>query len=327
MDFLSFVHSALASGLVIVTPVLDDWASLERLAAALGALVEHLGPVSLVIVDDGSTEALDPARLAAAAQGLSQLRVIKLSCNLGHQRAIAIGLASIADDPDTDLVIVMDADGEDRPEDIPSLLERHRANPEAIIVAQRAERTEGLTFRILYAGYKTAFRVCSGVTIDFGNFCLVPARHLHRLIARPEIWNHLAATIIKSRAPIERVPTARGRRYTGESRMNLVSLVAHGLSGISVFATETFVRFLVVAFGLMALVGVTIATAIGIRMFTGLAIPGWATTVVGISFVIFLQLAALSAALTFVMLSNRLAAPVVVTVHGKSYIQSVSVIA
>lgn len=51
-------------------------------------------------------------------------------------------------------------------------------------------------------------------------------------------------------------------------------------------------RFLVVAFGMMALVGVIIATSIGIRMFTELAIPGWATTVVGISFVIFLQLAA-----------------------------------
>lgn len=312
--------------ITVVTPVLNDWESLERLLLALSELSGSIGLVSVVVIDDGSTELPDPARLAAAAGGLAGVELISLACNLGHQRAIAIGLAHLVGRAGIEIVIVMDCDGEDRPEDIPRLIARHDEKPGAVVVATRAERSEGPAFRTLYGVYKAAFRACTGISIDFGNFCLVPGVLLDRLIARPEIWNHLAATIIRSRAPIERVPSARGIRYTGQSRMNLVSLVAHGLSGISVFVTEAFVRLIVVAFAMILLFLVVIVGAAGVRLFTDLAIPGWATTVVGLSFVILLQLVTVALALTFVMMSNRLVAPVMPAVHGRHYVRTVEVL-
>ncbi|MBR0674289.1 glycosyltransferase [Neoroseomonas soli] len=313
--------------IAVVTPVLNDWASLEHLLAALGGVAPTIGEVSVLVVDDGSTEAAATDKLARLAAGLTGLEIIRLACNLGHQRAIAVGLAELARRDGLDIVVVMDADGEDRPEDIAALLREHEAHPEAIVVAMRAERSEDRTFKALYHVYKAVFRASTGVTIDFGNFCLIPAPLLTRLVARPEIWNHLAATVIRSRTPLRRLPTARGTRYAGRSTMNLVSLVTHGLSGISVFVSEVFVRFLGLSLVMVAACVGVIGTVSAIRIFTDLAIPGWATTVVGISLVMLLQLFTMTTALAFVMLSNRMAAPIMPALHAAYYIRSIDVVA
>lgn len=307
----------------VVTPVLNDWASLEHVLAALADLRGSIGAVSVLIVDDGSTAPPDMRSLAHIAPRLDGIEIIRLTCNLGHQRAIAVGLVELASRRDIDLAIVMDSDGEDRPADVMSLLREHQAHPQAIIVASRAERSEDRAFKALYIAYKAIFRASTGVTIDFGNFCLIPAPLLARLVSRPEIWNHLAATIIRSRTPFRRVPTVRGVRYAGSTTMNLVSLITHGLSGISVFVAEVFVRFLAASSVVVVLCVVAAAISVAMRLFTGLATPGWATTVVGISFVILLQLLTMMTALTFVMLSNRMAAPVIPALHARHYIASI----
>lgn len=309
--------------IAIVTPLLEDWPSLEQLLAELADLGGQGVEVSVVVVDDGSMTQGDTARLAALGERLAGLSIIRLACNLGHQRAIAVGLAEAARREDHDLVVVMDCDGEDRPADIMRLVAEHERDPGAIVVATRAERSEGLGFRLGYALYKAAFRASTGIAIDFGNFCLIPGALLPRLVARPELWNHLAATLIRSRTPLRRVPTARGRRYAGRSRMNLVSLVTHGLSAISVFVTEVFVRFLALTLTLVILIGGVIAVAIGLRVFTELAIPGWATNVVGLSLVALLQLATLMLALTCVMLASRTAAPIMPAESARHYIRRV----
>lgn len=313
--------------IAVVTPVLNDWDSLAHLLAALGEVAPSVGEVSVIVVDDGSTEAADTQALARAAEGLQGAEIIRLACNLGHQRAIAVGLAELARREGLDIVVVMDADGEDRPEDILALLREHEAHPEAIIVAARAERSEDRTFRVLYQLYKAIFRASTGVTIDFGNFCLIPAALLPRLVARPEVWNHLAATVIRSRTPLRRVPTARGTRYAGRTTMNLVSLVTHGLSGISVFVSEVFVRFLGLSLVMVALCVAASVVSVAMRLFTGLATPGWATTVVGTSLVILLQLFTMTTALAFVMLSNRMAAPVIPALHAAHYVRGIERIA
>ncbi|MGG5823252.1 hypothetical protein [Falsiroseomonas sp. HW251] len=131
---------------------------------------------------------------------------------------------------------------------------------------------------------------------------------------------------MRSRAPLVWAPTVRGLRYAGQSSMNLVGLVAHGLSAISVFVTEVFVRLLVLTLALLGVTGGVIAVAIGLRLFTDLAIPGWATTVVGLSLVVLLQLATPTLALTFVMLSSRAAAPIVPAEIARHYIRAFEVL-
>ncbi len=311
----------------IITPVLNDWVSLQALLAALGDMVALIGRPTVFVVDDCSTEPGDAAALTALGQRLGGLEVIRLACNLGHQRAIAVGLAEVARRGGFDLVVVMDADGEDRPEDLPRLLAAHLERPEAIIVATRAERSEGASFRLFYRAYNLVYRLCTGIVIDFGNFCLIPAPQLGRLVAHPEICNHLAASVFRSRSPIRRVPTSRGHRYAGASRMNIIALVAHGLSAISVFTTETFVRFLGLTALLVGAIMATVAASVGGRLLTAWALPGWATTVIGLALVMLLQILTLTLALTFVMLAGRGTAPVLPAEHSRYYIRAVEVLA
>src|SRR5262245_54611813 len=135
--------------LAIVTPVYDDWESfrelIRRLDVMAGAKPDTVFDV--IAVDDGSTEPLPGALLAdAAIAHLARVDVLRLACNLGHQRAIALGLVEVEARGTYEAVIVMDSDGEDRPEDIPMLLAALRAHPRRVIVARRARRSEGPVF-------------------------------------------------------------------------------------------------------------------------------------------------------------------------------------
>ncbi|GAA4249228.1 glycosyltransferase [Azospirillum formosense] len=310
----------------VVTPVLDDWRCFQSLVAAIDALAHRIGRVSVFAVDDGSAEPVDPDELVPVSRHLEQVAVIHLACNLGHQRAIAVGLAQVAAQGGFDMVIVADSDGEDQPEEFLSLIAQHDRQPGAVIVAQRHKRSEGYVFRRCYSTYKGLFRLLTGKVIDFGNFCLIPAGQLDRLLHMAELWNHLAATIVRSRVAIVKVPTVRGVRYAGRSRMNLVSLVTHGLSAISVFSDFLFVRLLLFC-GIAAVgAGALGAAALVIRMSTDLAVPGWATTVTGIAAVILFQAITLLGVATFMMLSNRSSAPVVPARQALHYVRKTVVI-
>jgi hypothetical protein len=149
------------------------------------------------------------------------------------------------------------------------------------------------------------FQLLTGRKIDFGNFCLLPMCALKKIIHVPEIWNHFAAAIARSRIPFAKVVTDRGIRYAGESRMRLLPLVVHGLSAISVYSEVFLARMLFACIGMLALLTTAIIGVLGIRFFTSLAVPGWATMAVGILTVLFMQTAVLMVVVTLVVLSGR----------------------
>jgi hypothetical protein len=248
------------------------------------------------------------------------VQVLRLAANLGHQRAIAVGLTEMARREDLDAVVVMDSDGEDRPEDIARLLEVARAQPGLIVMAQRAKRSESLTFRVAYRLYKLMFRSLTGRVIDFGNFSLLPMRAVRRLVHMPELWNNLAAAILRCRLPYRAVPTERGKRYAGVSRMNLPSLVIHGLSAMSVYTDVIFVRILAgaVAFAVLSLLGM--ATVVALRLFTDMWTPGWATTVVANLAVMMLLTVMMVIAAALMQLAGRSTRQVIPVVDAPSFI-------
>lgn len=311
-----------AAALAIVTPVFNDWESFGRLVRELDTVARELAlPVHVIAVDDGSTAELvenplggfTPAHLAA-------VEVLHLQANFGHQRAIVIGLAECVRRGTFAQVVVMDSDGEDAPAELPRLLDAARGAPGTVVVASRAKRSEGLSFRTAYWFYKHAFRVLTGRQIDFGNFCVLPQSAARRIVYSPEAWNHFAATLVKSRLPLVRVATARQGRYAGESRMSRVSLVVHGLSAISVFV-ETVITRLLVVFGLTALASLAAAaTAFALRFGTNLAIPGWATNVFGLSMLLFFQSATVLTLVLFSVLSSRSSVPFLAGAQASSLI-------
>jgi len=296
--------------LALVAPVYNDWTSLAHLIRALDRIFAASGhTLDLYAVNDGSSEDNLPGNLSDLS-AIRHIEIIHLRRNVGHQRAIAMGLVVVGQaypaDAAPDAVIVMDADGEDRPEAIPDLMAARAAQSRpTIVVARRAHRTETRVFRGFYKVYKQLFRGLVGFHIDFGNFCLLPFNDLDALIYDPNLWNHFAATLLRSKRPLTRLSIDRGRRYDGDSKMNFTGLVIHGLSALSVYFDIIITRILIgtAAASSVAVLGILIV--VGIVLFTDLAIPGWATSAVGFLIIIILQMLLFSGLSIFVLLYTR----------------------
>ncbi|HEX3414911.1 MAG TPA: hypothetical protein VHT21_00670, partial [Stellaceae bacterium] len=200
------------------------------------------------------------------------------------------------------------------------LLAASLKHPTHVVLARRAKRSESPAFRFWYFVYKLGFQLLSGQAINFGNYSLIPMAAVQRLVHMPELWNNLAACILRSRLPYTTVPTVRGSRYTGQSTMSLVSLVVHGLSVMSVHSDVIFVRALLVA-AFVASVSIAGIAAVTITRFaTDLAIPGWATTAAGNLLIILLQTVVIITAASLTMLAGRSNRPIIPIVDCAPYI-------
>lgn len=287
----------------MVIPLFNDWDALTLLLERIRQTV----PTSLrerlafLIVDDCS--ATDFVNLPA---GIGQsLSVLRLYRNVGHQKAIALGIAYLADMPEQCPTIVMDSDGEDQPEDMIKLVAESERKPGHIVFAHRAKRHEGLAFRAFYQVYKGLFQMLTGKVITFGNFSLIPSRLIRKLAHVSEIWNNYPGGIIRSRLPYTAIPIERGRRLAGESKMNFVSLIMHGLSAVSVLMDTTAVRIVLFCVIMVGASLLGIGVVLWIRLFTETTVPGWASFLVFSFFLLIIQALLISLLLVFIVLTYR----------------------
>ncbi|HWP41975.1 MAG TPA: glycosyltransferase [Blastocatellia bacterium] len=293
---------------IILIPVYNDWAALDMLFNALdAALAGSKLTADVLVVDDGSTVSYNEANQGEKAfDAIQSIEILELARNLGHQRAIAVGLAYIEDNKRCQAVIVMDADGEDDPKDVPRLIQAY--NDEArskVVFALRAKRSESLVFKIFYSLYRTIYYLLSGSKVRFGNFSIIPYQLLRRLVVVSEIWNHYAAGILKARIPYKEIPTNRSRRLDGRSSMSFVSLVLHGLGAISVHGDVVGVRALIATVLLIIISAIAISIVVVIRATTDLAIPGWASTLTASFFIILMQAVMVALLFAFMVLNSR----------------------
>lgn len=241
----------------ICIPIYNDWESARLLVNQLHSSAQsQTHQFNVVLVDDGSSQ--DPPELSSSfpPSPTVNVRIVRLRRNLGHQRAIVVGLAYIHRCIPCQGVIVMDGDGEDRPEDVFKLIDcAEREQLTKAVFARRIKRTESLVFRIFYFLFRVVHFFLIGKKVEVGNFSCLPHAHLGRLMVVSETWNHYAAAVVKARFPRVLTPIARGHRLDGKSKMNFVSLVMHGLSAISVFSDEVIVRLLVILGSLLTLSG------------------------------------------------------------------------
>ena len=307
----------------LVVPVFNDWVSCSRLLQDLDLVAASL-PVRIAVslVNDGSIETPDFSALPSLSN-LESVEIVHLSVNLGHQRAIAIGLCVAVEDNDCDAVLIMDADGEDSPHAIRTLLEAAAGKSNFCIVAKRRKRSENFTFRLSYLIYKCVFKLLTARQINFGNFSLLSRSYAQRLVRIPDLWNNLPAAILRSRLPIQFIPTDRAKRYAGESKMNFTSLVVHGLSGISVYADTIFVRMLLLTMGVAAVAAVSIAVVLTLRIFFPLyATPGWATTVSFGMIIILAQIFSVTLSSILMLLNNRVQRLIVPIADYRAYVEA-----
>ena len=294
-------------GVVILIPVFNDWESLFCLIPMIDAALSDGEQIArILVVDDGSTQEPEMNAKWGQFQAVERIDVLALRRNLGHQRAIAIGLAYIEAHFLPEAVVLMDGDGEDDPRDVVRLLEQLRLEGgRKIVFAERTRRSENWSFRIFYWLYRQAHYVLTGRGVRVGNFSAIPRRRLVSLVAVAELWNHYAAAAFRSRQPICLIPTKRAARLRGGSSMNFVSLVTHGLSAISVYSDIVGVRVLFFASGLAIASFCSIIAVIVIRLATNLAIPGWASYIAGIALILLVQAFMLASLFSFVILGGR----------------------
>jgi glycosyltransferase involved in cell wall biosynthesis len=304
--------------LVIVTPVYED---VEASSHLFGELQKELGTkVFVVVVDDGSVR--EPVNVASLkVVGLDGV-VIKLKRNVGHQRAIAIGLNYVADlMPNANEVVIMDSDGEDLPKSIPAMLASLTQSDVDMVVARRKSRVETLQFRAFYVVYKWLFKLLSGRTISFGNFMVLKPTAVKRMVAMQELWIHLAGCALCSKLRIATCPLDRGPRYAGLSKMNFVGLALHGFKALMVFAEDVLIRVGIACTIVAALSVVASAFAIGLKLFN-YATPGWFSVALGILLLVFLQTAALT--LMTLMLTGVVRGGLVANVAYSDFVEALT---
>lgn len=296
-----------SSTINVVIPLFNDWEALSLLLNRMRTVIEPsvLSRLAFLVVDDCS-----PQDYQTLPQGIGKsLSILRLYRNVGHQKAIALGLAYLADQPTLHPTIVMDADGEDQPEDIVQLVRASEQTPGKIVFAQRTKRRERLLFRVFYALYKAVFRLLTGKVITFGNFSLVPPTLLRKLAHVSEIWNNYPGGVIRSRLPYTAIPLERGKRLAGESKMNFVSLILHGLSTVSVLMDTTAVRIALfcVMMALASLVGIGIVFFV--RFFTDYGpkpgVPSWGSSLAFGFLMVIMQAFLISLLLVFIVLTYR----------------------
>ncbi len=274
------MSTAVPPVLWLVMPVYRDVQAFLKLREVVKQHVAGRLPVArtqLVVVDDSAGLDRDSPQLTA----LEDVQVITPPFNLGHQRALVFGLRTLADQiADDDLVVTLDSDGEDKPEDIPMLLAPLLAKAElkhTIVLARRTRRRESLAFKVMYFFFKILFRAFTGLIIRTGNFAAYRGWVARNILFHPHFDVCYSSSLLSLDLPVEFVPCERGPRYAGHSHMSYLRLLMHGIRMLMPFLDRIAVRSLV-GFSCMFCLGMALAAVVlGARVFGGIAIPAWAT--------------------------------------------------
>ncbi len=301
---------------IILCPLYQDEASFNIFAAEVEKEVAKIprNHFSFLVINDGT----DNLRLST----MLPLTLMHLHRNGGHQKAIAIGLAYAHQHLNFDHIIIMDCDGEDKPEDISQLLSAAKA-ADTIVVAQRAGRDKGKSFKMFYYLYKQIFFLLTGKRIAFGNFLLLSKKQTEKIVHYSEMWNHLAGAIIKSKLPYSSVNLSRGKRYADYSKMNFTTLLLHALGAIGVFIEVVASRLLIFSFFMVFISVVAILIILFIKLFTTLGIPGWATTALSSMIIVLLQSFLLSLFTLFLYLSFQGQRKFIPALHYEDYVRTI----
>ena len=226
---------------IILIPLFNDWKSVTKLLNEIDFQINSWDAiVSVVIVNDASTE--DRQGLEFNFKKIKFVKILNMKKNKVHQRCIAAGLKYICNNEDFDRVIVMDADGEDRPEEINDFFRVSKENANVTITGNRFKRSEGIIFKTLYEIHKVLTFIFTGKLVKFGNFTCLPKKHVLQLIEKSYLWNTYSSSVLRSINDRLSISSTRGKRYVLPSKMNFFGLFFHSLTIISVFRKEVIIR-------------------------------------------------------------------------------------
>ena len=225
----------------ILIPIFNDWQSVSKLVEEINNLsIDPKFEVSIIIVNDASKH--DRQHEKKSLENIHSIKILNMKINQGHARCIATGLKHIYDKEDFDYVIPMDGDGEDRPEEIKDFLNQIENLNNKPIIGNRIKRSENLLFKVCYQLHKLVTLIFTGKSIKFGNYSCLPKTTVEKMINERATWNSFSGSLTKIEKDLYPVPSIRGARYFGPSKMSFFNLLKHSLSIISVFRKTFLVR-------------------------------------------------------------------------------------
>ena len=225
----------------ILIPVYNDWQSISKLLDEINLNLSNLDyEVSVVIVNDASNH--DRQDEKKTLENIQSIKILNMKINQGHARCIALGLKYIYEKEDFDYVIPMDGDGEDRPEEIGEFIKQIDNSNDKPIVGLRVSRSEGFLFQVCYKIHKLITYTFTGKSIKFGNFTCLPKNTVEKMINEKATWNSFSGSLTKIEKDLSSIPSIRGTRYFGPSKMSFYNLIKHSLSIISVFRKTFLIR-------------------------------------------------------------------------------------
>ena len=232
----------------ILIPVYNDWESLKKLLNNINNNIKNFQNVQFncVVVNDSSTAECFDIKIPSK---ISSFKIIHMNKNKGHARCNAFGIKYLSKNTDTDYAILMDGDGEDRPEELKLLIDKVLLEPNTSVVAKRVKRSEGLLFQFLYHIHKYLTLLLTGNLINFGNYCCLTKVDLETLSTKASLWSRFSGSFKKYIKKYNEISSTRGVRYFGPSQMSFFKLIVHSLSIISVFRYRAlFASFIVISF-------------------------------------------------------------------------------
>ena len=225
----------------ILVPIYNDWQSASKLLDEIDNNISDLDhEISVIIVNDASTH--DRQEEQKDFKNIHSIKILNMNINQGHTRCIATGLKYIFEKEDFDYVIPMDGDGEDRPEEVKEFINQIQNSNDKPIVGKRVKRSEGLFFKLCYEFHKLITLTFTGKSVKFGNFTCLPRATVEKMINEKATWNSFSGSLVKIEKDLFEIPSIRGNRYFGPSKMSFMNLLKHSLSIISVFKKTVLFR-------------------------------------------------------------------------------------
>ena len=225
----------------ILIPIYNDWQSVFKLLEKINVQLDAWeADISVIIINDASTE--ERPNNTCLLNNLKSVHVINMRENRGHARCNATGLKYVFEKEDFDYVIIMDGDGEDRPAELGSLLCKSYENPDKVVTANRVKRSEGWFFKFCYLTHKYLTFIFTGKSIKYGNYTCLPKFAVNKMVKEAATWSSFSGSLAKTIVHMVSVPSTRGKRYFGPSKMNFFNLLKHSLSIIAVFKVTLLIR-------------------------------------------------------------------------------------
>jgi polyisoprenyl-phosphate glycosyltransferase len=254
----------------VVAPVFNEDATIDEFYARVCAALDAL-PFELVLVDDGSTDGT-PMKLETLAEHDPRVRVVYLSRNFGHQTALTAGL----DHARGNAVVMIDADLQDPPEVITTMLDHWRAGCD-VVYAVREQRDGESRFKLSTARwFYRLFDKLAQVELQHnsGDFRLLDRRPLDALLSMRERNRFLRGMTVWVGYTQAAVPYHRDSRYAGETKYTLPRMLRFSLDAISSFSHRPLQLATLLGFLISTLAFVAIPIVVVLRIL-GSYLPGF----------------------------------------------------